>query len=73
MQQLLRLCVLVKLIEKLYDLVAQTEIEAIMEKVRKELGFAPEDYKIKRVWATRNVNAIASKRGKLTEIVVNNY
>lgn len=31
------------------------------------------DYKIDRVWASRNVNAIASKRGKLTEIVVNNY
>ena len=30
-------------------------------------------YSIKRVWASRNVNAIASKRGKLTEIVVNNY
>ena len=31
------------------------------------------DYKIERVWATRSVNAIATKRGKLTEIVVNNY
>lgn len=31
------------------------------------------DYTIERVWASRNVNAIASKRGKLTEIVVNNY
>lgn len=31
------------------------------------------DYKIERVLATRNINAIASKRGKLTEIVVNNY
>lgn len=31
------------------------------------------EYKIKRVWASRNINAIASKRGKLTEIVVNNY
>ena len=41
--------ILVKLIEKLYDLVAQTEIEAIMEKVRKQLGFAPEDYKLKRM------------------------
>jgi len=41
--------ILVKLIEKLYDLVAQTEIEAIMEKVRKQLGFAPEDYMIKRI------------------------
>ena len=31
------------------------------------------DYQIERVWASRNVNAIATKRGKLTEIVVNNY
>ena len=31
------------------------------------------DYRIERVWASRNVNAVASKRGKLTEIVVNNY
>lgn len=31
------------------------------------------DYKIERVWASRNINAVASKRGKLTEIVVNNY
>ena len=41
--------ILVKLIEKLYDLVAQTEIEIAMEKVRKLLGFAPEDYIIKRI------------------------
>ena len=31
------------------------------------------EYRIERVWATRNINAIASKRGKLTEIVVGNY
>lgn len=31
------------------------------------------DYQIDRVWASRSVNSIASKRGKLTEIVVNNY
>lgn len=31
------------------------------------------DYKIERVWASRSVNAVASKRGKLTEIVVKNY
>lgn len=31
------------------------------------------DYPIERVWAKRNVNANASKRGKLTEIVVRNY
>ena len=31
------------------------------------------DYRIERVWASRSVNAISSKRGKLTEIVVGNY
>lgn len=31
------------------------------------------NYQINRVWASRNVNAVASKRGKLTEIVVENY
>ncbi len=31
------------------------------------------DYSIERVWASRNINADASKRGKLTEIVVRNY
>lgn len=32
-----------------------------------------EKYNINRVWATRNVNADASKRGKLTEILVCNF
>ncbi len=31
------------------------------------------DYTINRVWASRNVNANASRRGKLTEIVVDNF
>lgn len=31
------------------------------------------DYEIERVWASRNINAVASKRGKLTEILVHNY
>lgn len=31
------------------------------------------DYHIERVWAKRNVNSNASKRGKLTEILVRNY
>lgn len=31
------------------------------------------DYVIDRVWASRNVNANANKRGKLTEILVHNY
>ena len=30
-------------------------------------------YVIDRVWASRNVNANANKRGKLTEILVHNY
>jgi len=41
--------ILIKLIEKLYDLVAQTEIESSMERVRKLVGFAPEDFEIKRI------------------------
>lgn len=32
-----------------------------------------EDYQIERVWASRNINSDASKRGKLTEILVHNY
>lgn len=30
-------------------------------------------YQIERVWASRNINSNASKRGKLTEILVHNY
>ena len=30
-------------------------------------------YQIKRVWASRSVNANPNKRGKLTEILVHNY
>lgn len=41
--------ILVKLIEKLYDTLAEKEIERAMEKARKILGFAPEDYKIERM------------------------
>ena len=41
--------ILVKLIEKLYDFVAKREIEVVMEKIRKLLGIAPEDYIIKRI------------------------
>ncbi len=32
-----------------------------------------EAYQIERVWASRNINSNASKRGKLTEILVHNY
>lgn len=31
------------------------------------------DYRIERVWASRSINAIASKRGKLTELLIRNY
>lgn len=31
------------------------------------------EYEIERVWASRNINSDASKRGKLTEILVHNY
>ena len=41
--------ILTKLIEKLYDLIANNEIESIMEKVRKLIKIAPEDYKIVRM------------------------
>ena len=37
------------LVEKLYDKIAEREIEIIMEKTRLLLGFAPEDYIIKRL------------------------
>lgn len=37
------------LTQKLYDKIAETEIEKIMEKVRIETGLAPEDYEIKRI------------------------
>lgn len=30
-------------------------------------------YPIERVWATRSINAVPTKRGKLTEILVHNY
>lgn len=36
------------LIEKLYYTIAEKEIERAMEKTRKLLGFAPEDYKIEK-------------------------
>ena len=36
-------------IEKMYDEIAEVEIENAMEKIRLILGFAPEDYKIERM------------------------
>ena len=37
------------MLEKMYDRIAEEEIENIMEKTRIMLGFAPEDYEIKRI------------------------
>ncbi len=37
------------LLQKMYDAIANKEIEIIMEKVRTTLKFAPEDYKIMRL------------------------
>ena len=31
------------------------------------------EYNIDRVWASRSINSVPSKRGKLTEILVHNY
>lgn len=36
-------------IQKMYDAIAKVEVERAMEKTRKLLGFAPEDYKIARI------------------------
>ncbi len=36
-------------IEKMYDEIAEVEIENAMEKIRLILGYAPEDYKIERM------------------------
>lgn len=41
--------ILVALIEKLYNVIAEKEVELAMEKMRKMLGYAPEDYEIKRM------------------------
>lgn len=38
-----------KVIEKMYDTLAEKEIENMMEKTRIALGIAPEDYKIERM------------------------
>ncbi len=37
------------LVEKIYKVIAKTEIERVMEKTRLLLGFAPEDYKLEEM------------------------
>ena len=41
-------------IEKMYNAIAKVEIERAMEKTRIMLGFAPEDYKIKKIKGLAN-------------------
>lgn len=41
--------ILEQLIEKLYEKIANEELEGIMEKIRQILKFAPEDYKIEKL------------------------
>lgn len=53
--------ILSKLIEKLYDTLAENEIEMAMERARKLLGFAPEDYKIVRMKNTLGICDLESK------------
>lgn len=51
------------LIEKIYNVVAQREIEGAMEKTRKLLGYAPEDYEIIRM---KNTLGKCSEDKKIT-------
>lgn len=51
------------LIEKIYNVVAEREIERAMEKTRKLLGYAPEDYEIARM---KNVLGKCSEDKKIT-------
>lgn len=44
--------ILKMLLNKMYDSIANQELESIMEKVRITLGFAPEDYEITRMEKT---------------------
>lgn len=51
------------LIEKIYNVVAEREIEGAMEKTRKLLGYAPEDYEIIRM---KNTLGKCSEDKKIT-------
>lgn len=55
--------IVIKLVEKLYMLIAEKEIEIIMEKYRILLGIAPEDYVLKR---TNNSIAKCSNEKTIT-------
>ena len=53
---------------KMYTKIAENEIENILETARHELGFAPEDYEIKKVSST-----LASCNKDLQSITINPY
>lgn len=55
------------ILNKMYEQIAKKEVEAIMEKIRSKLKFAPEDYKIAVI-----KNSMA-KCNNLREIVINPY
>ena len=51
------------LVEKMYNVIAEREIERAMEKTRKLLGYAPEDYEITRM---NNILGKCSENKKIT-------
>ena len=55
------------ILDKMYEQIAKNETEAIMEKIRTKLKFAPEDYKI--VFMKNSM----AKCNNQTEIVINPY
>ncbi len=52
-----------KMIDKMYYMVAEREVEAAMEKTRKMVGLAPEEYRIKK---TKSVWGSCSSNRKIT-------
>jgi predicted metal-dependent hydrolase len=55
------------ILNKMYEQIAKKEVEAIMEKIRSKLKFAPEDYKIAVIKNTM------AKCNSLREIIINPY
>ena len=52
-----------KMIDKMYYMIAEREVEAAMEKTRKMVGLAPEEYRIKK---TKSVWGSCSSNKKIT-------
>ena len=49
---------MILLIEKMYDQIAEKEIETSMEKMRLMMGTAPEDFEIKRMKKCLNTHQV---------------